>query len=105
MDFEAVAVADAPGFDGQTVAEFDVAAAVAVAEGDVAAFDETHVADEADAAFFVGEVGPDDVVEDVGFDGVDGAGKSGELFGPGGVLEGSGVDGKAREMVEVGVRD
>ena len=105
VDFEAVAVADAPCFDSEPVAELDVAAAIAVAEGDVAAFDEAHVAHEADAAFFVGEVGPDHVVEDVGFDGVDGAGEGGELFGPRGVLEGGGVDGKAGEVVEVGVRD
>ena len=103
--FEADAVTDAPGFDGEAVADLDVAAAFTVAESDVAAFDEPHVADEADAAFFVREVGPDDVVEDVGFDGVDGGGEGGEFFGARGVLEGGGVDGEAGEVVEVRVGD
>ena len=91
---DAVAVRDLPGAHGEAVADFDVAAAGAGAEGDVAAFGEALEGDEADAAVFVGEVGPDDVVEDVALDGVDGAGEGSETFGARGVVEGGCVDGE-----------
>lgn len=87
MAFHAVAVGDTPGFDGEAITELDVASSVSVAERDIPTFDEAHVGDEADAAFFIGEVGPDDIVEDVGFDGVDGGGEGGDFLGAGGVLE------------------
>lgn len=72
VSLHAVAVTDAPAFDAESVADFDVAHAVAGSEGHVAAFDQTHVGDEADTTIFVREVGPDDVVEDVVFDSVNG---------------------------------
>lgn len=103
--FHAVTMGDTPGLDRQPIAELDVASAVAVAEGDIATFDEAHIGDKADAAFFVGEVGPDDIVEDVRLDSVDGGREGGDFFGAGGVLEGGGVDGEAAEMVEVRVGD
>jgi hypothetical protein len=55
--------------------------------------------DKSDAAIFIGQVWPDDVVENVGFDGVDGGGKSCQTFWPGCACETCCVDDEAGEMV------
>ena len=100
----AVAVTDAPAFDIEAVAHFDVAHAVAGPECHVAAFYQAHVGDQSDPAIFVGEVRPDDVVEDVIFDRIDGGWKGGETLGPIGMLERGGVDGETGKVVQVRVR-
>ena len=105
MALHAVAMGDTPSFDGEAIAEFNVTSSVTVSQRDIPAFDETHVGDQADTAFLIREVGPDDIIENVGFDGVDGGGEGGDFLRAGGVLEGGGVDGEAGEVVEVRVRD
>ena len=92
---------DVESFHGQAIADFNVAATFTVAQGEVSAFREALKGDKASPAFFVGEVGPDDVVEDVGFDSVDGGRESSKLFRPGSVLEGGCINSKAGEVVEV----
>ncbi len=104
VSLHAVAVTDAPAFDAEAVADFDVARAVAGSECHVAAFHQAHVGDQSDTAIFVREVGPDDVVEDVVFDGIYGGGKGSETFGLIGMLERSGVDGETGKVVQVRVR-
>jgi len=91
----AVAVGDFEALDAETVAYFYVAAAVAFAQRDVAAFGEPLECHEPDAAVFVGQVGPDDVVEEVRFDGIDSERESCEALRPGSVVKGGGVDDEA----------
>ena len=91
----AVAVGDFEALDAEPVTYFYVAAAVALAQCDVAAFGEPLECHKPDAAVFVGQVGPDDVVEEMRFDGIDGKRESCEALRPGGVVKGGGIDDKA----------
>ena len=77
---QVVSVADVVPLHAEAVAHLDVASAMALAERDVAAFGEPLEGDEADAAVFVGQVRPDDVVEDVCLYGVDGGRERGQSF-------------------------
>ena len=72
VGLRAVAVAHAPAFHRQSVDHFNVASAFAVPNGDISPLEQPHVADQADAPFFVGQVWPYHVVEDVLLDGIDG---------------------------------
>lgn len=69
---DAVPMTNSKAFYGEAVADFDVSGGGAVTEHAVAAFLEALERDETDTAVFVSEVGPDEIVEDVLFDGVDG---------------------------------
>ena len=102
---DVLAVGDFPGLDGQAVAHLDVSPARAVAECRVAAVCQSLKRYKAHAAFLVGEVGPQPVVEDVGFQSIDGFGQRGDLLRSGRVLERGRVDGEAGHVVQVGVRD
>jgi hypothetical protein len=55
----------------ETIADFDVSSSTSFSKGNVTAFGETLEGHETDAAVFVCEIGPYDVVEDVCFDSVD----------------------------------
>ena len=105
VGLRAVAVTHAPAFDGQSVDYFNVASAFAVPDGDISPLEQPHVADQADAPFFVGQIWPYHVVEDVLLDGIDRGRQGSDLLGEGRVLEGGGVDGESREMVQVRVSD
>jgi hypothetical protein len=100
-----VAVRDFEAADGEAVADFDVAVAVAFSYSNVAAFLKALEGEEADTAVFVCEVWPDDVVEEVGFDGVDGEGEGSEAFWAGRVVESGSVDDESGHVVEMGMCD
>ena len=68
----AVAMGDTPGFNREPVAEFDIASTTSLAESDVSALYEAHVRDQTDAAFLIGEVRPDDIIENMAFDSING---------------------------------
>lgn len=99
------AVADHPALNAEALAHLNVAAAVALANSHVAALDEAHVADEADAALLVRQVRPDGVVEDVRLDHVDRRRQRRQPLRPRRVLERGRVDDEARDVVEMRVRD
>ena len=100
----AVAVADAPDLDEQAVAYLRVPLALAITQGGATALDEPEVGDKTSAIALIAEVGPDDVVEYVSLEGVDGVREAGEFLGAG--ARGAGrVDDEAGDVVKVGVGD
>ena len=83
----AVAMGDAPGFNRESVAKLNIASTIALAESNVSALYEAHVRHQANTVFFIREVRPDNIIEDMAFDSINGEWESGHLFRAGGVLE------------------
>lgn len=104
MPLHAVAVTDAPAFDAQPVTNFDVAHAITGSECYVATFHQAHIGDQSHTTIFIGEIWPNDVVENVIFDSIYGGRKGSETFGSIGMLERSGVDGETGKMIQMRVR-
>ena len=96
--FDAVAMANAPSLDQQAVAHLGIPLILAVAQRRTATLDQSQVGQQPGTIVLVAEIGPDDVVEDVCLEGVDGAGEASELFRPC-PRQASGVDDEARYVV------
>jgi len=90
---------------GKTVANFDETARIAVAEGGVSTFGQPLERYKTDAVVFVGQVGPDYVVEDVGLDRIYGKGKCCEAFRSGCVMESCCIYCEAGKVIEMWVGD
>lgn len=101
---DAVTVTDGPCLDQQPVADLQVPPTFAIAQCGTTAFDQSQVSNEAGAVSFVTEIGPDDVVEDVRLEGVDGARQAGKLPGPSG-RKSSGVDHEAGDVIQMRMGD
>ena len=80
--FDTVPMAHTPDLDGQPVVDFKVAFAVALSHCRRTTFNQAHVSNHAGPVLFVGQIWPQDIVEDVCFERGNSGWESGHPFGP-----------------------
>jgi hypothetical protein len=98
-------MADLERFRAETVTHIDVAAALALTHHGIAAFLQPLECHESYATVLIAEIGPDNVVEDVSFDSIDGAGQSSERLRFGCRVESCRIDSETRYVIEMRMGD
>ena len=98
VPFNAVAMADTPGRDEEALADLRVAFAFTVSQGGTPTLNQSQVRHQSSAVILIAQIRPDDIVEYVRLECLDGAGKPGYLLWSR-PREPGGVDDEARDVV------
>lgn len=98
-------MAYAKAFRDKAIADMDIAPAPIRTETRVSSFNYTFVRYEADPVVFIGQIGPDEIIEDVCPESIDDLWKSNNAFGFFAVLKPRSIDAQTRDMVKMWMGD
>lgn len=104
MPFDTMSMAHAADLDEETIAYLRVSSSFTVAERRASTFYQPEVCQQAGAVVLVTEIWPNDVVEDVCLEGLDGARQGGNLFWAS-AGEAGGVDDETGYVIEMRMGD